>query len=232
MSKDAIPTHVGLILDGNRRWAKSQGLPTLKGHEVGYRNLKHIALHAFDQGVECVSAFVFSTENWDRTQEEIGYLMGLIPKMASYYLNDLQKNNIRLLVLGSRERVSPKVLKVLDRGVQQTAGNTRGTLCLCFNYGGQQEIADAVTKLLQSDPEVSSVITPEQLSQFMYGAAEVPPADFIVRTSGEQRLSGFQLWRAAYAELLFVDKHWPAFTTDDFDAALQEYARRHRRFGA
>lgn len=226
----SLPRHLGLILDGNRRWAKDQGLPSLKGHEAGYKNLKTISKHAFNSGVEVVSAYVFSTENWNRTQEEVGYLMRLVPIMASEYLKELQDDGIRMMVLGSRDRVSDKVLKVLDDTVVATANNKGGILCLCFNYGGQQEIVDAA-KLALANKKSSDQLEVADLQANLYGGSEIPPMDLIIRTSGEQRLSGFMLWRAAYSELFFVDKHWPAFTPKDLDLALKEYASRHRRFG-
>ena len=223
-----IPTHLGLILDGNRRWAKAQGLPTLEGHRKGYENLKTIALSAFDNGVKYVSAYVFSTENWNRSSEEVDYLMKLLIWVAKHEVKILDKHNIRMRIIGSRDKLSNQVLKAIDEAEKITKENTGGTLCLCLNYGGQQEIIDAVNKIItQKNSKTTSVA---DFSKYMY-TPDVPPVDLIIRTSGEQRLSNFMLWRAAYSELLFVDKHWPGFNVVDLEEALKEYAKRQRRYG-
>jgi undecaprenyl diphosphate synthase len=229
-SSSAIPTHLGLILDGNRRWAKEHGFRPFEGHRRGYLRLKQVALAAFDKGVTHVSAFVFSTENWGRSQEEVAYLMDLLQWVATYELNKLHKRNIKVVFLGSRDRLDEGLIKAIRSGELKTMNNTGGTLALCLNYGGQQEIADAVSNLMLSGISPQEV-TPELISKFMYGPT-LPPLDLIIRTSGEQRLSGFMLWSAAYAEIKFVLKNWPAFTVADLDAALLDYAGRHRRFGA
>lgn len=226
--KPEIPNHLGLILDGNRRWAKSKGLPTLEGHRKGYENLKTIALAAYDHGVKFVSAYVFSTENWNRSQEEVDYLMKLLIWVAKHEVKELDKNNVRLRVMGSRDKLSKQVLKAIDEAETKTKNNTGGTLCLCLNYGGQQEIVDAVNKIItQANGQPVSV---SEFENYLY-TPDVPPIDLIIRTSGEQRLSNFMLWRSAYSELLFVDKHWPAFTEEDLAKSLAEYASRQRRFG-
>lgn len=230
MSKttSSVPLHLGLILDGNRRWATAQGLPTLEGHRKGYENLKTIALAAYERGVKHVSAYVFSTENWNRSASEVDYLMKLVIWVARHEVKELDKRNVRLRVAGTRERLSKDVLKAIDEAEAKTANNTGGTLILCMNYGGQQEIVDAVNTILtQKDVEH---LTTEQFVDYLY-TPEVPPVDLIIRTSGEQRLSNFMLWRSAYSELLFVDKHWPDFKAEDLDSALEEYASRQRRYG-
>lgn len=224
--KSTVPAHLGLILDGNRRWAAANGLPKLEGHRKGYDNLKDIAKAAFERGVSFVSAFVFSTENWNRTAEEVKYLMNLAHRVLTRDVQELNKENIKVVWLGSRERVSPKLLKAIAEAEASTKGNTKGTLCLCFNYGGQDEIVEAVRKLMVSGGEV----TKETFAGALYQPT-VPPIDLLIRTSGEYRTSGFMLWRAAYAELYFTEKYWPDFTTTDLDAALAEYGRRERRFG-
>jgi undecaprenyl diphosphate synthase len=222
-----LPTHLGIILDGNRRWAKQQGLPTLQGHQAGLEVFKTISLAAFDRGVQYVSAYIFSTENWQRTQEEVSYLMGLVSKGIERHLDSFHEAGIQLIMLGTRTGVDGKVLKSIDKAIEKTKHNLRGTLALCFNYGGQQEIADAAQALAQKGED----ITPQALTAHMY-ASSVPPIDFLIRTSGERRLSGFMLWRAAYSELYFTDTMWPAFTTKELDVALQDYAQRQRRFGS
>lgn len=226
---DIIPQHVGYIVDGNRRWAKKHGLPTYEGHLAGYNAIQTIAKSTFDAGVQYVSAYSFSTENWKRSQDEVSKLMGLVLKLLTADLHIFDENNIKLKVLGSSNNVSDKILKAINDAEARTANNTRGTLALCFNYGGQLEIADAVKKIVQAGTPAES-ITPDLIAQNLY-YPEVPPIDLIVRTSGEQRISNFMLWRAAYSELLFLDKMWPDMTNEDVTAILEEYSRRGRRFG-
>lgn len=224
-----VPKHIGYIVDGNRRWAKMHGLPTYEGHLAGYNTILDIVLATFDTGVEYVSAYTFSTENWKRSEDEVSRLMGLTLKMLTADIHILEENNIRLKMLGSREGLSKSILKAIDSAEARTAGNTRGTLAVCFNYGGKQEITDACKKIVQSGVSVED-ITPELISENLY-APEVPPLDLLVRTSGEQRTSNFMLWRAAYSEFLFLDKMWPDMTKEDVAAILEEYSRRDRRIG-
>lgn len=230
MSDDnSIPTHVGFILDGNRRWAKQQSLPSLEGHRQGAEVFKKIALATFDRGVQYVSAYVFSTENWSRTKEEVKYLMGLVVKATDTYLNDFHEKGIKIVILGKREGLDEKVVAAIEKTEQKTAMNTNGTLALCFNYGGKDEIIEATKQLIASNIAADD-ITEEMFSEYVYGP-DVPPIDLLIRTSGEQRLSGFMLWRAAYAELLFTDTFWPAYTSDELESNLLEFANRQRRFG-
>lgn len=229
MPNSAVPNHLGLILDGNRRWAKARSRSTLEGHEEGAEVLKSIALKAFNKGVKYISAYIFSTENWKRTQDEVGFLMNLAATAPDKYLDDYHKAGIKILIVGQRKGLNKPVLAAIERAESKTAKNTEGTLLLCFNYGGQQEIADALSKLIGQGVKSSSV-TPKDISSALY-APEVPPVDLLIRTSGEQRISGFMLWRAAYAELKFVNKNWPDFTEADLDEALADYAARQRRFG-
>ena len=228
-AKNIVPTHLGLILDGNRRWARAEGLPTLEGHKRGYANLKAIARAASERGVKYVSAYVFSTENWNRSQEEVAYLMKLLLWVAKHEVKQLHKDNVRVVFLGSKDRLSASIIEAMAKAEAMTAQNTGGTLALCLNYGGHQEIADACKQIAETGIRAEG-ITPERIQKHLYGP-DLPPIDLIIRTSGEQRLSGFMLWSASYAELLFVDKPWPAFNADDLDAALAEYASRQRRFG-
>jgi len=225
----AIPRHVGYIVDGNRRWAKSHGLPTYEGHLAGHNTLKEVALATLDAGVEYMSAYVFSTENWKRSSDEVKRLMTLTLKILKSDLPEFNKHNVRLRILGSTDNVDPKILKAIEHAEKETAGNTGGTFAVCFNYGGQLEIADAVKKIVQAGTKAED-ITPELIAENLY-APEVPPIDMLVRTSGEKRLSNFMLWRAAYSEFMFLDKHWPEMTKDDVTAIISEYSRRHRRFG-
>lgn len=228
--KLVLPTHIGLILDGNRRWAQEQNLPSLKGHYQGAQVLKEIGIAAINAGIPYVSAYLFSTENWNRSKSEVTYLMKLIIRFVEEYMGELEENDIRILHIGSREGLPKSVLQAIDKAVRRTADNKRGTLGLCINYGGQQEIVDAAKKLLRQniDPKRLSV---RDFEQALY-EPEVPPVDLVVRTSGEYRTSNFMLWRAAYAEYVFLDKYWPDFTKQDLKFVLLYYAKRNRRKGA
>ena len=226
---DNLPQHVGFIVDGNRRWAKKHGLPTYEGHLAGYNALKDILLETLSRGVKYASAYVFSTENWKRSEEEVGHLMGLLLKILEADVPIFVEHNVRLRVVGSREGLSEAIINAIDRAEATTAELDGGELLLCLNYGGQLEIADAVKKIIRSGASADDV-TPELIAQHLY-APEVPPCDIIVRTSGEQRLSNFMLWRSAYSELHFIDKNWPDMRTEDVDDILEEYARRNRRLG-
>lgn len=224
-----VPKHVGYIIDGNRRWAKHYGLPAYEGHLAGYNTLKEIAIATYDMGVEYVSAYVFSTENWKRSADEVKRLMKLVLKLVSSDLPEFQKRNIRLRIAGSRDGVVPKILQAIDKAESETAHNTGGTFLLCFNYGGQLEIVDAVKQIIASGIGADEV-DEKRIAQHLY-TPEVPPLDVVVRTSGEQRLSNFMLWRSAYSEFIFLEKNWPDMTKEDVTFIMKEYARRHRRFG-
>jgi undecaprenyl diphosphate synthase len=230
MENTQIPKHLGLILDGNRRWAKNQGLPTLDGHQQGAEALKTVALAAFDKGVQYISAYAFSTENWQRTEEEVGYLMKLFMKAVELHLNTFHKAGIRVVILGRREGLNDNVLKAFEKTEEKTKNNTRGTLALCVNYGGQEELVDAVKRLIASEANPDS-IDRKMLANALYHP-EVPGLDLLVRTSGEHRTSGFMLFRSDYAELYFTDVLWPDFNETELDKALSEYSTRKRRFGA
>ncbi len=224
-----LPTHLGLVLDGNRRWAKAQGIPTMRGHKKGAEVFKDISLAAFDRGIKFVSAYVFSTENWQRTKEEVGYLMRLLVKTVEMHLDTYSSAGVKILIVGRRQGLDKNIIKVLDKAEAKTANNTRGTLALCFNYGGREEIVDVVKQAISKKLKEDQIDT-ETLEQLLY-CPEIPTIDLLVRTSGEQRTSGFMLYRSAYAELYFEDKMWPEYTADDLDKALLEYSQRKRRFG-
>lgn len=227
---DSIPNHVGLILDGNRRWAKENGFKsTLEGHKNGYNNLKGIAEHAYSKGVNNVSAFVFSTENWNRSKEEVDYLMKLLIRFMKRDIKELHRKGIKVLWLGTKVGLKPEVIQAVEDAIVKTEKNIKGTLAFCLNYGGQQEIADATAKIISEGYKAEDV-TPQLIEEHLY-SPELGPVDLMIRTSGEQRLSGFNLWRCSYSELFFTDKKWPAFSNEDLDLALEEFARRNRRFG-
>lgn len=224
-----LPTHIGYIIDGNRRWAQAQGLPAKAGHTAGYETLKTVLIETLERGIPYVSAYVFSTENWKRSKAEVQWLMALLVRVLREDLHLFMEKNIRIRVLGSRDRLSRAVVRAIDEAEGKTAHLTGGQALICLNYGGQLEISDAVKKMIEEGVAANEV-TPELVGKFVY-APDVPACDLIVRTSGEQRLSNFMLWRSAYSELLFVDKPWPSMTNDDITAILEQYVRRKRRFG-
>jgi len=230
MSQEAVlPSHLGIILDGNRRWAKARDLSTFEGHLKGYENFKDITKHAFNRGVDYVSAYIFSTENWARTKDEVKFLMSLALKLLTKDLAELNRENIRVVWLGSKEKLSQKLIDAILKAEEKTKNNTHGTLCLCFNYGGKQEIVEAVKKIITEKTPVDQV-TSDLIDKSLY-APEVPPVDLIIRTSGEHRSSGFMLFRSDYAEFYFTNKLWPDFTRVDLEDALNDYSYRSRRFG-
>lgn len=229
MSQTTIPKHIGFILDGNRRWAKDNGLPKLVGHKKGYDNLKVIAEQCFELGIETVSAYIFSTENWNRELEEVNYLMDLALKIFTSDLKELTDKGFKIVVSGNHNRLDKKIISAIAKATEQTSGNTKGTINLCFNYGGQTEIVDAVKKIIKKGTKAGDVTT-ELLRENLYHP-ELPPVDYIIRTSGEQRLSNFLLWDSAYAELHFVPIHWPDFDRSELDKVMAVYASRMRRFG-
>ncbi|MBQ3296688.1 di-trans,poly-cis-decaprenylcistransferase [Candidatus Saccharibacteria bacterium] len=218
-------THLGIIPDGNRRWAREQGLPTIEGHKKGMYKIEDLVNAAADEGIKYITFYIFSTENWGRSETEVSYLMKLVDVYVMKFAKKLADKNGRLLVLGSRDRVSPKLISTIEKAEKLTADCTGITVCFCFNYGGEQEIADAAT-IAASEGE----ITPEAIRKHLYHP-EVPDVDMIVRTSGEQRISGFMLWRGAYSELMFVEKYFPEMEPADMKLILAEYEKRNRRFG-
>jgi undecaprenyl diphosphate synthase len=224
------PTHVGLILDGNRRWAHKHGFPVVEGHRKGYLNLKTITRAAMKHGVRYVSAYVFSSENWQRERQEVRDIMKLLSWALKHEIKELDRDNIRFQVIGSKLKLGAALLRAIHHAEEQTKNNTRGTLLVCLDYSGQQEIVDATKRIaeLGFPPEE---ITPELLSKFLY-APDIPPPDLIIRTSGEQRLSNFMTWESAYSELMFDSKLWPDYTEKDLETALKQYSKRIRRFGS
>ncbi len=224
-----VPVHIGIIPDGNRRWAKTEGLSKQEGHKQGYIRLQEAAERAFDLGVQYVSVYVFSVENWDRDQAEVKFLMNLSHRVFTKNLRELDKKNIKIMFLGSRERISKKLKKAIEDTEQLTEHNTGGVLALCFDYGGQDEIIEATQRLVQRGA-TSEQITKDALKAEMY-CRDLPDPDLIIRTSNEQRLSNFLLWGSAYAELYFTPVMWPEFGKNDLDEALAEYAHRQRRYG-
>ena len=223
MESELLPKHLGFIVDGNRRWARERGLPTLEGHRRGIALVEDIAHECFDRGVKFASFYIFSTENWDRSEEEVSYLMDLVDKCLKKFSKKCIEKNVRIAILGTKERLTEKLVKAVEEAERLTEKCTGAVLALCFNYGGKKEIEDAVAKI---DGEV----TVEKIEQNLYHP-EIPPIDMVVRTSGEQRISGFMLWRMAYSEMLFLDKKWPDMAKEDVGLILEDFASRNRRFG-
>ncbi len=222
--------HLGLILDGNRRWARKRGLSTFEGHKKGYEIMKQAGQWCLDRGIQVVTAFVFSTENWiKRTPEEVKYLLDLFLFFLEVDIREFHEKEIRLRVLGRSEGLSSKLLKLIEKAEKLTKNNTRGTLQIAFNYGGRMEIVDACKKIISSGVSAEKV-DEGLISRNLYGPGVKDP-DLIIRTSGERRLSGFLLWQAAYSEFLFLDKYWPDFSERDLDLAIKDYAGRERRYG-
>jgi len=226
----SVPTHIGYILDGNRRWAKKHGLPPYEGHLAGYTSLKDVILYTLEQpGVEFVSIYVFSTENWKRPEKEVAAIMKLAMRVFKTELKEFIKRGIRIRVMGVEEGLTDELITAAREAEEATKDLTNGTLCICFNYGGQQEILDAARRCIQ-DGLAPDEVTEEAFAARLY-AADVPPVDLIVRTSGEQRLSNFMLWRSAYSEFIFLKKLWPDMRKEDVTAIIEEYGTRHRRIG-
>lgn len=221
-----LPRHLGIILDGNRRWAKERGLPTLEGHHKGFENVKLIIQAAQDRGIETLTLFCFSTENWHRSKEEVDYLMDIFRKSLSDYFGKFNEKNVKINVLGQKDKFARDIKEQIEKIESETKNNTGMTLNLALSYGGRAELVDAIKKIVKKgiDPDK---ITEDTVKDNLWTS----DADLIIRTGGEQRLSGFLLWQAAYSEFLFVKKYWPDFGENDLDAALAEYASRQRRFG-
>lgn len=227
-TSQSVPNHVGIILDGNRRWATQRNLTAMEGHKKGLDTFRTIADAALERGVKYLSIYAFSTENWNRSKDEVSFLLSFVQIVLKKYVKDLSKKNIRFMWLGTEAGLDTKIVKQFRAAENATKDNSAGTLCLCFNYGGQQEITEAAEQLRLQGKEINQA----SLQSALYGGDAVPPVDLLIRTSGEKRISNFMLWRAAYSELYFSDVLWPDFSETDLDEALAEYATRQRRFGS
>lgn len=232
--ESGMPVHVGIIMDGNGRWAAARGLPRVEGHRRGVEALRRTLRIAGDYRIPYISIFAFSTENWRRPAQEISYLLGLLRRFIRNDLAELHRNGVRVRMIGARENVPADVIALMDEAEELTRANTNMTLIVAFNYGARQEIAAAVRKL--ATQAARGEIDPASIDVDMIAGtldtAGIPDPDLIIRTSGEQRLSNFMLWQAAYAEFVFLPIHWPDFDQTAFDSALGEFRRRNRRFGA
>jgi undecaprenyl diphosphate synthase len=216
-------------MDGNRRWAASRGLPGIAGHIQGVEAIVPVVRHAPDRGIEFLSLYVFSTENWSRTEEEVRGLFALVDRAVRQYTDELISEGVTVHVLGRLHEAPPDVQRSIRDAEERTRGGSRMHLNIAFNYSGRSEIIDA-TRALVASGVAASDIDEDTLGSHLYTAGE-PDPDLIVRTGGEYRTSNFLLWQGAYAELVVSDVLWPDFTPADLDAALAEYASRHRRFG-
>ena len=228
-----VPRHVAIIMDGNGRWAKARGLPRAAGHRQGAEAARKVLRAAGEAGIECLTLYAFSSENWRRPQDEINDLMGLLRFYISRELEALHREGVRLKILGDHNAFQADVTKMVDQAVVRTAGNSRMTLAIALNYGSRAELVQAARRLgaLVEGGELRSADIDEAAIEASLDTAGLPPLDLLIRTSGEQRLSNFLLWQAAYAELLFVDTLWPDFDGDSLRSALADYSARERRFG-
>jgi undecaprenyl diphosphate synthase len=228
-----VPRHVAIIMDGNGRWAAARGLPRAEGHRRGVEALRRTVRAAGDLGISILTIFSFSSENWSRPAAEIRELMGLLRRFIRNDLADLHKNNVRVRVIGERENLDPDIKRLLEEAEELTRENKQLTLVVAFNYGGRQEIVRAAQRMateIAAGKITSHAINAEVFGHYL-DAPDLPDPDLLIRTSGEQRLSNFLLWQAAYSELVFLPILWPDFDRAALENAIVEYRRRERRFG-
>jgi undecaprenyl diphosphate synthase len=223
------PRHVAIIADGNRRWARERGLPVLTGHLQGIEAIRPIVRRARDRGIETLSVYTFSTENWSRPDDEVSGLFGLIDGAVRQYTDELVAEEVQVRVIGRLHQAPSDVQRSIRAAEERTAAGSRMTLNICFNYSGRAEIVDAARALVaaRADP---NAVDERHFAEHLYTAGQ-PDVDLLIRTGGDQRTSNFLIWQAAYAELVFCAKYWPDYEVGDFEGALDEYRRRDRRFG-
>jgi undecaprenyl diphosphate synthase len=229
-----LPLHVAIIMDGNGRWAKSRGLPRAAGHRKGAEAVRQAITGAIELGVPYLTLFSFSSENWQRPAREVQDLMGLLRRHLRSEIAQMREEGIRLRVIGQRERLPEDIGRLIEDAEQQTRQNTRLTVIMAISYGGRQEIVSGARRL--AEEAAAGTLDPARIDESLFqerlSTAGIPDPDLLIRTSGEQRISNFLLWQLAYSELVFVDKLWPDFSKDDLAAAIREYQRRDRRYGA
>jgi undecaprenyl diphosphate synthase len=229
----AVPRHVAIIMDGNGRWAAARGLPRVEGHRRGVEAVRRTVRAAADIGIEIVTIFSFSAENWTRPVTEIGELMGLLRRFIRNDLAELHRSRVRVRIIGEREGLDPDIARLLTEAEELTKHNDKLTLVVAFNYGARQEIVRAARRL--AEQVAAGTIKPSDIDAenlaFALDAPDLPDPDLIIRTSGEQRLSNFLLWQSAYSELVFVPTYWPDFDRAALESAIREYQQRERRFG-
>lgn len=226
INTDNLPRHLGIIIDGNRRWAKASGKPTLEGHKKGFDSVKTIIEASRKRGIKTLTFFCFSTENWKRSEEEVGYLMNLLETALIDCLKKFGDEDVRIKVIGQIKRLPDSIQREIAKVEKATENNKSMLVNLAISYGGRTEIVEAIKSIIKSGVNPDE-ITEETVKEHLWTS----DVDLIIRTGGEQRLSGFLLWHAAYSEFLFIQKYWPDFTEADLDAALADYASRQRRFG-
>ena len=233
ISKDNYPRHVAIIMDGNGRWAKSRGLQRTAGHKKGAKTTQDIVRACGELGIEYLTIYAFSSENWNRPQSEIDDLMNLLSFYISHELKTLVKNNIRLNVIGDKERLPEKVRKQVDKAEQSTVDNTGLCLQIALSYGSRQEITHAMKEIAYKVElgEIAAESVGESVIEAHLFTKNVPDPDLLIRTSGEHRISNFLLWQLAYTELFFTEKMWPEFTREDLESAFENFAKRERRYG-
>ena len=222
-----VPCHVAIIMDGNGRWAKKRMLPRLAGHKKGIEAVRAVSRVARDIGIDVLTLYAFSSENWRRPAEEVSDLMGLLKHFIKTDLDELARENVRLRVIGDYRVFTPDLVELIDAALVKTSGNSGSTLVIALNYGSQDEIVRAIRRLVADDPATIDATK----VQAALDTGDLPPVDLLIRTSGEKRLSNFMLWQAAYAELLFVDTLWPDFGAAELRSAVSAYGLRERRFG-
>ncbi|MDE2385796.1 MAG: isoprenyl transferase [Alphaproteobacteria bacterium] len=227
------PRHVAIIMDGNGRWAEARGLPRSAGHKAGIDALRRAVRAASAAGVEVLSLYSFSTENWRRPKAEVAFLLSLLRRFIRQDVADLHAEGVRIRVIGARDDLEPSLVRLLAEAEQLTKANTGLTLVIAFNYGSQQELARAARKL--AEQVAAGTLAPQDIDMARLGAAldtsDLPMVDLLIRTGGEQRISNFLLWQCAYAEFVFLNLFWPDFDAAAFDKALADFAGRDRRFG-
>ena len=226
MSEKKIPNHVGIIMDGNGRWAQARGKKRSYGHHAGSANVDRIVSHAFACGIKTLTLYAFSSENWARPKEEVDELMKLLKTYFKKFIKKVIKNDVKLVVIGGREELSDELKKIIESGEEKSKNNTSHTLIIAINYGGRQEIVSAVKNLIKNNEE----ITVDGISKNLYTAPYGEP-DLIIRTGGELRVSNFLLYQGAYSELYFTKVLWPDFDEECLDLAINDYGERKRRFG-
>ncbi len=224
--EEKIPNHIGIIMDGNGRWAKAKGLPRSVGHVEGSKNVDKIVRYAFSRGVKVVTLYTFSSENWSRPKDEIDKLFSLLEKYLKTSEQEFIKNGIRFFVSGKVDELPTELANEIVRVQNSTKDFKNATINLALNYGGRQEIVMAVNRAIS----MGEAITVDSVSRHLYTNEFLDP-ELIIRTSGEQRLSNFLIWQSAYSEFYFTNKHWPDFDEEEFDKAIQSYSNRKRRFG-
>jgi undecaprenyl diphosphate synthase len=234
LKKGSIPRHVAIIMDGNGRWAKGRNLPRIFGHKKGAEVLKEVIIASRDVGIKYLTAYSFSSENWQRPEKEVQELMRLFVEVLERELDDMVKNDVKLNLIGNRSSIPPEVLKIFEHSESITRNNKSLILNIAFNYGSRQEMVDAVNRIIDfyygKKKEEIKGIGPEDFKSFLY-TADTPDPDLLIRTSGEYRLSNFLLWQLAYTELYFTRILWPDFSRKHFFRAIYSYQKRSRRFG-